>query len=60
MIMIIFQLKFLKKINSPVSKVLSGLINHAYDESKYPNSLRLAKVIPIFKSGSKNYKVTID
>ena len=47
--MIISQLKF----NNLVSKVISELVNQAYYEGKYPNSLKLAKVIPIFKSGSK-------
>ena len=28
-------------------------MNQAYYENKYPNSLKLAKVIPIFKSGTK-------
>ena len=45
--------KILKKINSHVCKVISELINQSYYESKYPDSLKLAKVIPIFKSGSK-------
>ena len=45
--------KVLKKKNSPVSKVLGELINQVYNKSKYSNSLELAKVIPIFTSGSK-------
>ena len=49
-----------KKINSLVFKVLSKLINQVYYESIYRNSIKLAKVIPLFKSGSKklpgNYK----
>ena len=46
--------KILKKINSHVCKVITELINQSYYESKYPDSLKLAKVIPIFKSGSKS------
>ena len=42
------------KTNSIVSPIISQLINQAYYDGKYPNSLKLAKVIPIFKSGSKS------
>ena len=41
-------------IHEVISKVISELINLAYYEIKYPDSLKLAKIIPIFKSGSKN------
>ena len=41
-------------IHEVISKVISELINLAYYEIKYPYSLKLAKIIPIFKSGSKN------
>ena len=44
-------------IHEVISKIISELINLAYYEIKYPDSLKLAKIIPIFKSGSKNYQV---
>ena len=45
--------KIRRKINSIVSPVITKLINQAYYEGKYLNSLKLLKVIPMFKSGSK-------
>ena len=41
--------KILKKVNNFISPALSELINQAFYEGVYPNSLKLAKVIPIFK-----------
>ena len=46
-------MKILKKVNNFISPALSELINQAFYEGVYPNSLKLAKVIPIFKSGLK-------
>ena len=45
--------KILKKVNNFISPVLSKLINQALNDGIYPSSLKLAKVIPIFKSGLK-------
>ena len=45
--------KILKKVNSFISLVLSEFINQAFYDGIYPSSLKLAKVIPIFKSGLK-------
>ena len=45
--------KILKLINSHIAPIISKLINLAFQEGRYPNSLKLAKVLPIFKSGSK-------
>ena len=41
--------KIIKKVNSIVCKVLHKLINKAYFKIEYPNSLKLTKVILIFK-----------
>ena len=46
-------IRILKKVNNFISPVLSELINQAFYEGIYPSSLKLAKVIPIFKSGLK-------
>ena len=46
-------IKILKKINYHIAPVISELTNQAFHEGNYPNCLKLAKVIPIFKSGSK-------
>ena len=45
--------KILKKVNNLISPLLSKLINQAFYEGVYPSSLKLSKVIPIFKSGLK-------
>ena len=44
----------LKQINSQVSQVLSYLINKSIQTGIYPNCLKIAKVIPLFKGGSPN------
>ena len=43
--------KIFEKVSNLTSPLLSKLINQAFYESDYPSSLKLAKVIPIFKSG---------
>ena len=45
--------KMLKLLNSHIVTITSELINLAFEEGVYPSCLRLAKVLPIFKSGSK-------
>ena len=50
--------KIHKNINIPVSKAISELINQAYYESYYQNSLKLAKFIPILYQDQNN-QVTI-
>ena len=45
--------KILKKVNNFTFPILSELVNQAFYEGVYPNSLKLAKVLPVFKSGSK-------
>ena len=48
-------IKILKKKNYHIAPIISELINQAFQEGNYPNCLKLAKVIPIFKSGSKTF-----
>ena len=45
--------KMLKLMNSHIAPIISQLINLAFKEGVYPSCLKLAKVLPIFKSGSK-------
>ena len=45
--------KILKNVNNLLSPILSKLIDQAFYEGVYPSSLKLAKVVPIFKSGLK-------
>ena len=40
----------LKKISKQISP-LSKLVNFSFDTGTYPDKLKIAKVIPIFKSG---------
>ena len=44
----------LKLIKDIISPLLSELINESYSTGIYPNSLKIAKVIPIYKSGTKS------
>ena len=45
--------KILKEVNNFISPILSELINQEFYEGVYPSSLKFAKVLPIFYSGSK-------
>ena len=45
--------RVLKLINSNIAPIISKLVNLAFQEGRYPNCLKLAKILPIFKSGLK-------
>ena len=45
--------KILKLINCHIAPIICKLINLAFQEGRYPSCLKLAKVLPIFKSGLK-------
>ena len=45
--------KLLKILNHPISSVLSVLINESFSTGIFPDKLKMAKVIPIFKKGLK-------
>ena len=40
-------------INSHIAPIISKLLNLAFQEGRYPSCKKLAKVLPIFKSGLK-------
>lgn len=44
----------LKKFTDIISSPLATCINKCFEEQIYPKSLKIAKIIPIFKSGSKS------
>ncbi len=46
--------KFLKLASDEVSYVISYIINTSFLSGKFPNSLKIACVTPIFKSGDKS------
>ena len=43
-----------KRVSHLISPILSKLINESFSRGIFPNVLKLARVIPIFKSGKKN------
>ena len=45
--------KLLKKCPAMFSKLISHIVNTAIDSGKYPEKLKLGKVIPIYKKGDK-------
>ncbi len=45
--------KLLKIISWEISPILARFINEALCTGKYPDSLKIAKIIPIFKKGSR-------
>ncbi len=45
--------KLLKLVSSEVSPILARFINEALSTGKYPDSLKIAKIIPIFKKGNR-------
>ena len=44
----------LKKLNSLISPILSSLINESFKTGTYPDCLKIAKVIAIYKGGTKS------
>jgi len=44
----------LKSIAHVIANPLSIIINHSFINASFPDSLKIAKVIPIYKSGSKS------
>ena len=49
-----YPVKVLKSISNPISPVLSHLVNTSLESGEFPNSLKTARVTPIFKSGNHN------
>jgi hypothetical protein len=45
-------MKFLKFVKSEISVVLSKLINICMLEGIYPDSLKIARIVPVFKTGN--------
>ena len=43
----------LKKIKNEISIPLSAIINNSFENGIFPNLLKSAKVIPVFKNGSR-------
>lgn len=52
--------KFLKYLNNSISPLLSSLFNMAITQETYPTSLKIARVVPVYKAGDpklvKNYR----
>ena len=49
-----YPVKVLKYISNPISHILSHLINISLESGEFPNSLKTARVTPIFKDGNPN------
>ena len=43
----------LKEIKKEISEPMSTLINLSFDTGDFPNCLKLAKVIPVYKKGDQ-------
>ena len=46
-------IKFIKNFSSIFIPVLTKLINEAIQAGSFPNAMKIAKVLPIFKNGNK-------
>lgn len=49
--------KILKSCNTLIAPVISRLANLIFDSGSYPNALKIAKAIPIFKSGDSKLMI---
>ena len=49
-------IKLLKVLDLPISNDLSILINESFETGIFPEKLKIAKVIPIFKKGLASRK----
>lgn len=47
-------LRLLKIIQNIISPSIAAIINKSLSSGKFPNKLKMAKVFPIFKNGSKS------
>ena len=45
--------KLIQKLNKIICPVLTSLINESFSSGVYPNCLKMAKVIPVYKGGSR-------
>ena len=46
--------KLFKFLNSKISNLIADIFNHSFETGIYPDSLKIARVVPIHKGGSKN------
>ena len=44
----------IKKISIEISPILSYLFNRVFSEGVFPNILKIAKVVPLFKKSDKS------
>ena len=55
-----FPVKLLKFLSPKIANMIGEIFNYSFDTEMYPDSLKIARVVPIFKSGSrldvKNYR----
>ena len=53
----------MKKIKNEISIPLSAIINNSFENGIFPNLLKYAQVIPVFKNGSRlsciNYRPSL-
>lgn len=52
--------KILKCCSQSISPVISDIINRCFICGEYPEDLKIARVIPIYKAGSKTVLTTTD
>ena len=43
----------IKKVIQPISLPLTAIFNMSFQTGVFPSNMKLAKIIPVFKSGSK-------
>ena len=49
-----FPIQIIKQISDLIAEPLASIINNSFATGIFPDSLKIAKVIPLFKSGSTN------
>ena len=47
-------IKLLKFLSPKIGDIIGNIFNHSFETESYPDSLKIARVVPIFKSGSKS------
>ena len=48
-------MSIVKKVISQISKPLTRICNMSFEQSKFPEKMKVAKVVPIFKGGEKKH-----
>lgn len=48
------QATLIKEVSTPLTPILAAIFNNSFASGKFPSTLKLAKVIPVYKTGASD------